>query len=69
MAPECEPHVSSVQTVLVRLLVRLREERRCMTPEERQRYSVGVRIVARYRGCSVAQAISQLNQRAPVARD
>jgi hypothetical protein len=34
-----------------------------MTADERQRYSVGVRIVARYRGCSVAHAISQLNQR------
>lgn len=64
MAPECEPHVSSVQNVLVRLLGRLHEERRSMTPEERQRYSVGARILARYRGCSVAQAISQLNQRA-----
>jgi hypothetical protein len=64
MAPECEPHVSSVLNVLVRLLGRLHEEGRSMTPEERQRYSVGVRILARYRGCSVAQAISQLNQRA-----
>jgi hypothetical protein len=63
MAPQCEPHVSSVQTVLVRLLDRLQEERRCMTADERQRYSVGVRILARYRGCSVAQAISQLDQR------
>jgi hypothetical protein len=65
MAPECEPHVSSVQNVLVRLLGRLHEEGRCMTPEERQRYSVGIRILARYRGCSVAQAISQLNARPP----
>ena len=64
MAPEREPHVSSVQSVLVRLLDRLQDERRSMTPGERQRYSVGVRIIARYRGCSVAQAISQLNQRA-----
>jgi len=47
MAPECEPHVSSVQTVLVRLLDRLQDEGRCMTPDERQRYSVGVRILAR----------------------
>ena len=63
MAPESEPHIASVQSALVRLLVRLRDEGRCMTPDERQRYSVGVRILARYRGCSVAQAISQLNQR------
>jgi hypothetical protein len=35
-----------------------------MTPDERQRYSVGVRMLARYRGCSVAQAIAQVNQRA-----
>jgi hypothetical protein len=64
MAPECDYNVSSVQTVLVRLLDRLHEERRCMTPDERQRYSVGVRMLARYRGCSVAQAIAQVNQRA-----
>ena len=63
MAPECEPHVASVQSVLVRLLDRLKDEGRCMTADERQRYSVGVRILARYRGCSVVQAISQLNLR------
>ena len=68
MAPEFEPHVSSVQTVLVRLLDRLQDEGRCMTPDERQRYSVGVRILARYRGCSVAHAISQLNQRVATER-
>jgi hypothetical protein len=34
-----------------------------MTLDERQRYSVGVRILARYQECSVAQAISHLNQR------
>ena len=66
MAPECEGHVSSVQRVLVRLLDRLRDERRRMTPDERQRYSVGVRILARYRGCSVAQAISHMNQQVPI---
>jgi hypothetical protein len=66
MAPERESHVLSVQSVLVRLLDRLQDERRSMTPGERQRYSVGVRIIARYRGCSVAQAISHLNQRAPM---
>jgi len=66
MAPECEPHVASVQTVLVRLLDRLQDEGRCMTADERQRYSVGVRILARYRGCSVAHAISQLNQRVAI---
>lgn len=66
MAPECEPHVLSVQSVLVRLLDRLQDERRSMTPGQRQRYSVGVRIIARYRGCSVAQAISHLNQRVPI---
>ncbi len=60
MAPERESHVLSVQGVLVRLLDRLQDERRSMTPGERQRYSVGVRIIARYRGCSVAQAISHL---------
>jgi len=63
MVPECEPHVSSVQSVLVRLLDRLQDEQRCMTPDERQRYSVGVRILARYQECSVAQAISHLNRR------
>ena len=63
MAPECEPHVSSVQSALVRLLDRLQDERRCMTPDERQRYSVGVRILARSRGCSIVQAISQLKER------
>jgi hypothetical protein len=63
MAPECEHHVSSVQTVLVRLLDKLQDEGRCMTADERQRYSVGVRILARYSGCSVAHAISQLSQR------
>lgn len=63
MAPQLEPHVSSVQNVLVRLLDRLQDERRCMTPDERQRYSVGVRILARNHGCTVAQAIAQLNQR------
>jgi hypothetical protein len=66
MAPECEPHVLSVQNLLVRLLDRLQDERRSMTPGERQRYSAGVRIIARYRGCSVAQAISHLNQRVPI---
>lgn len=63
MVPECEPHVSSVRGVLVRLLDRLQDEQRCMTPDERQRYSVGVRILARYQECSVAQVISHLNQR------
>jgi hypothetical protein len=64
MAPQLEPHVSSVESVLVRLLDRLQDESRCMTQDERQRYSVGVRILARNHGCSVAQAIAHLNQRA-----
>jgi len=66
MAPEYKPHVPSIQSMLIRLLDRLHEERRCMTADERQRYRVGVRILARYRGCSVAQAISHLNQREPI---
>jgi hypothetical protein len=62
MAPECEPQVSSIQSVLVRLLDRLKEEGRCMTPDEQQRYSVGVRMLARLRGFSVAQAIAHVNR-------
>jgi hypothetical protein len=60
MAAVVESQVDSVRTVLVDLLERLRHEKRAMTPLERQRFSVGVRVLARYSGCTPSQVIASL---------
>ena len=67
MASDFERHLETLATSLVSLLGRLQLEGRCMTPQERQRYSIGVRMLARVHGQSIAEVIAHLNDR--VTRD
>jgi len=60
MAAVVETQVESVRTLLINLLERLRHEKRAMTPLERQRFSVGVRVLARYSGCTPSQVMASL---------
>ena len=60
MAAVVESQVDSVRTVLVNLLERLRHEKRAMTLLERQRFSAGVRLIARCSGCTPSQVIASL---------
>jgi hypothetical protein len=60
MAAVVETQVDSVRTMLVNLLERLRHEKRAMTPLERQRFSVGVRVLAHYKGCTPSQVMESL---------
>ncbi len=63
MAAVVETQVDSVRSVLINLLERLRHEKRAMTPLERQRFSVGVRVLARYSGCTPSQVMASLTAR------
>jgi len=60
MAAVVETQTDSVRSVLINLLERLRQEKRAMTPLERQRFSVGVRVLARYSGCTPSQVLASL---------
>ena len=63
MAAVVETQVDSVRAVLIKLLERLQQENRGMTQFERQRFSVGVRVLARYSGCTPSQVIASLTAR------
>jgi len=63
MAPEIDSQVAAVQSVLISLLDRLQSDQRHMTPGERQRYSVGVRLIARCSERSIADVITSLDRR------
>lgn len=63
MAAVVETQVDSVRAVLIKLLERLQQENRGMTELERQRFSVGVRVLARYSGCTPSQVMASLTAR------
>jgi len=62
MVPEIDSQVAPVQSALISLLYRLQRDQRDMTPRERQRYSVGVRLIARCSERSIADVITSLNR-------
>jgi hypothetical protein len=63
MAVVVETQTDSVRSLLINLLERLRHEKRAMTPLERQRFSVGVRVLARYSGCTPSEVMASLTAR------
>ena len=60
MATDVDSQIAPLRRVLVNLLDQLQRDDRCMTPRERQRYSTGVRLLARCSGRPIKEVITSL---------